>query len=100
VQARKPTSVQAGSRPKPVAAVSRASSGASIPANQPQQADDVRIPYDMVLISLSEEYIDAAHTLGPRVGLLGGRGDVETYNGLVAAGLGCLEACLKVRLLY
>jgi hypothetical protein len=52
----------------------------------------------MVLISLSEEYMDAAHKLGPRVGLLGEMADVETYNGLVAAGLGCLEACLKVRL--
>jgi hypothetical protein len=54
------------------------------------------ITYDMLLLSLSEEYVDAAYQLGPRVALLAEKHDVETYNGLMAAGLRCLDAVLKV----
>jgi hypothetical protein len=54
------------------------------------------LDYDMLLISLSDEYIAAAHKLGPKVAVLEKEGDVEAYNGLIAAGLGCLEAALRV----
>jgi hypothetical protein len=66
-------------------------------AQTPQSAQPDDIAYDMLLISISNEYIDTAYQLGPRVALLGEESDVETYNGLIAAGLTCLEAALKVR---
>jgi hypothetical protein len=66
-------------------------------AQKPDQPQPGDIAYDMLLISLSNEYIDAAYQLGPRVALIGEASDVETYNGLISAGLCCLEAALKVR---
>jgi hypothetical protein len=64
-------------------------------------AHDAHVRYDAVLIGLSNEYIDAAYKLGPRVARFGKEVDesekalVEEYQGLIAAGLGCLEAALK-----
>jgi hypothetical protein len=50
-----------------------------------------------VLLSLSDEYIEAAYKLAPQAsGLVDGPDDsLETYQSLIAAGLGCLEATLK-----
>ncbi|KAF2671600.1 hypothetical protein BT63DRAFT_174559 [Microthyrium microscopicum] len=61
----------------------------------PTEAGADRLQYDQLLISLSEEYVNAAYALGPQVALMADPEAVEIYNGLMAAGLGCLEAALK-----
>jgi hypothetical protein len=68
-----------------------------------ERSEEAIIPYDMLLLSLSEEYIEVAHRLGPRVALISfdteDQKDLElfeTYTKLIAAALGCLEAALKV----
>lgn len=49
----------------------------------------------MLLISLAEEYFQAAHELAPAAALSMTVSDVETYEQLIATGLGCLDAALK-----
>ncbi|KAH6684131.1 cohesin loading factor [Halenospora varia] len=49
----------------------------------------------MLLLSLAEEYFDAAHQLAPSVSLAMTSNNVESYEHLIATGLGCLEAALK-----
>lgn len=78
------------SRPQPVNVASKPQ---SVVPQSPRMAKD-DFAYDLLLISLSNEYIDAARQLGPRVTLLADPNDSETYNGLIAAGLSCLEAAL------
>jgi hypothetical protein len=54
--------------------------------------------YDYVLLSLSDEYIEAAYKLGAQVACQGEENDPETweiYHNLIAAGLSCLDAFLK-----
>jgi hypothetical protein len=67
------------------------------------QAQDDKMPYDLLLLILSEEYLDAAHALGPRVALIPDEGAsdedmelFEAYSKLIASSMGCLEAALKV----
>jgi hypothetical protein len=70
------------------------------PADQSQGGG---MSYDALLLTLSEEYLDAAHSLGPKVARIPDN-DVdeaevelfETYTKLITASLGCLEAALKV----
>jgi hypothetical protein len=50
----------------------------------------------MLLLSLAEEYINAAHSMGSIVALLKRARDLEQYYKLIATGLGCLEVVLKV----
>ena len=52
--------------------------------------------YQVLLLSLADEYLDAAHSHGTRVALSRRESDLEEYYKLVATGLGCLEAVLKV----
>ena len=67
------------------------------------QSGDDKMPYDLLLLMLSEEYLDAAHTIGPRVALISedDASDEEmelfgTYTKLITSSLSCLEAALKV----
>ncbi|KAH8821552.1 cohesin loading factor-domain-containing protein [Xylogone sp. PMI_703] len=53
------------------------------------------LDYPMILISLAEEYFDAAHDIGASVALSMEQGDIEEYQKLIATGLGCLETVLK-----
>ena len=61
-------------------------------------AKSIRHPvdYEVLLLSLADEYLNAAHRHGTAVTLATSQVDVEQYYKLVATGLGCLEAVLKV----
>jgi hypothetical protein len=49
----------------------------------------------MLLVSLAEEYFQAAHELAPTAALSRTVTDVDTYEQLIATGLGCLDTALK-----
>jgi hypothetical protein len=57
------------------------------------------VDYQVLLLSLADEYLNAAHRHGTKMALATRHEDVEEYYKLVATGLGCLEAVLKVRFL-
>lgn len=72
---------------------------------QVQQQDDQQalrkpgkppIDYQVLLLSLADDYINAAHGYGTMAAISRGEMDVEEYYKLLATGLGCLEAVLKV----
>ena len=54
------------------------------------------IDYQVLLLSLADEYLNAAHSHGTMVALQRREMDLEEYYKLLATGLGCLEAVLKV----
>lgn len=54
------------------------------------------VDYQVLLLSLADEYLNAAHNHGTTVASLRKEDDVEEYYKLLATGLGCLEAVLKV----
>lgn len=54
------------------------------------------VDYQVLLLSLADEYLNAAHRHGTKMALATSQADVEEYYKLVATGLGCLEAVLKV----
>jgi hypothetical protein len=54
------------------------------------------VDYQVLLLSLADEYLNAAHSHGTTTSLGTSEADVEEYYKLVATGLGCLEAVLKV----
>jgi Cohesin loading factor len=70
------------------------------PAPKPEVVyDGPKISYDLLLLALSDEYIEAAYKLAPTVATAGDdtkSETFETYYNLIAAGLSCLEATLKV----
>ena len=49
----------------------------------------------MLLVSLAEEYFEAAHAMAPAIISSMSPDDVESYEKLVATGLGCLDTALK-----
>lgn len=55
------------------------------------------IDYQVLLLALADEYFNAAHSKGTMVALQRREMEMEEYYKLVATGLGCLEAVLKVR---
>ncbi len=67
---------------------SAVSSGTSL---QPPPVD-----YQLLLLSLAEDYFTAAHSEGSIVALRRRHSDTQAYYKLIATGLGCLEAALKV----
>ena len=56
------------------------------------------LDYQVLLLSLAEEYFNAAHGQGSLVALAQRGMEMENYYKLVATGLGCLETVLKVGL--
>ena len=63
---------------------------------QPQQAPrDTPVDYELLLLSLAEEYFAAAHGYSSVVSALQQETDMREYYKLVATGLGCLEAVLN-----
>lgn len=52
--------------------------------------------YQVLLLSLADEYLNAAHSQGTTMALSTKQDDVEEYYKLISTGLGCLEAVLKV----
>ena len=61
----------------------------------PAQTAESEIDRPMLLISLAEEYFDAAHELAPSVSMSMNETNVEAYEQLIATGLGCLDTALK-----
>jgi hypothetical protein len=49
----------------------------------------------MLLLALAEEYFEAAHALAPSITFSMTQENVETYEQLIATGLGCLDTVLK-----
>ncbi|RLL94617.1 hypothetical protein CFD26_102343 [Aspergillus turcosus] len=65
-------------------------------AQQPvQKPSNPPIDYQVLLLSLADEYLKAAYGQGTMVALSRREMDIEEYYKLVATGLGCLEAVLK-----
>ncbi|KGO70680.1 Tetratricopeptide-like helical [Penicillium italicum] len=61
----------------------------------PSKATKPPVDYQVLLLSLADEYLNAAHARGTTTSLTANETDVEEYYKLVATGLGCLEAVLK-----
>jgi hypothetical protein len=66
-------------------------------AEKPTKPTKPPVDYQVLLLSLADEYLNAAHNFGTKAALATREADVEEYYKLVATGLGCLEAVLKVR---
>lgn len=62
----------------------------------PPKATYPLIDYQLLLLSLAEDYLAAAHGGGSMAALLQRDGKINEYYKLVSTGLGCLEAVLKV----
>ena len=65
---------------------------------KPAKPSKPPVDYQVLLLSLADEYLNAAHQHGTMTALTARQGDVEEYYKLIATGLGCLEAVLKVSL--
>jgi hypothetical protein len=61
----------------------------------PIQIAGVQIDHPNLLMSLAEEFFDAAHKLAPSTALSMAAADVNAYEKLIATGLGCLDTALK-----
>lgn len=55
------------------------------------------LDYQVLLLSLADEYLDAAHSQGTAIAVTQQEREMDEYYKLIATGLGCLEAVLKVR---
>jgi hypothetical protein len=56
------------------------------------------VDYQVLLLALADEYFTAAHSHGTTIAISNNKIGLEEYYKLVATGLGCLEAVLKVNL--
>ncbi|KAL2855483.1 cohesin loading factor-domain-containing protein [Aspergillus pseudoustus] len=66
------------------------------PTQQPgQKPVKPGIDYQVLLLAMADEYLNAAHVKGTTVALIRRDMELEEYYRLVATGLGCLEAVLK-----
>lgn len=63
---------------------------------KPTKSNKPPVDYQVLLLSLADEYLNAAHRHGTLTALTTRPADVEEYYKLIATGLGCLEAVLKV----
>ena len=67
-----------------------------IPSHPVETSERPPVDYQVLLLVLADEYFNAAHSHGMAVALSRREMDTEEYYKLVATGLGCLEAVLKV----
>ncbi|GAT30714.1 75k gamma secalin [Aspergillus luchuensis] len=63
-----------------------------------QKSAGAPIDYQVLLLAMADEYLNAAHSHGTLVALLRREMEMDEYYKLVATGLGCLEAVLKIDL--
>ena len=70
--------------------------GVSWPTPDRQISTAPSLDYQLLLLCLAEDYLVAAHSEGSMVALLRHERDIQRYYKLIATGLGCLEAVLKV----
>lgn len=61
-----------------------------------EKPDRPPVDYQVLLLTLADEYLSAAHRHGTKMALATSEADVEEYHKLISTGLGCLEAVLKV----
>lgn len=73
----------------------------TIANSTPAQAINTKpsLDYHFILLSLAEDYFAIAHGKGSLTALVHGEMDMQTYYKLIATGLGCLEAVLKVKIM-
>ncbi|KAJ5669249.1 hypothetical protein N7462_010319 [Penicillium macrosclerotiorum] len=64
-------------------------------AEKPAKPNKPPVDYQVLLLSLADEYLNTAHRHGTMMALATNQADVEEYYKLIATGLGCLEAVLK-----
>ncbi|TVY60746.1 MAU2 chromatid cohesion factor-like protein [Lachnellula suecica] len=65
-------------------------------ANMGNSQSDMQSPDTAnLLLALAEEYFEAAHALAPAISFSTTQANIETYDTLMATGLGCLDAALK-----
>ncbi|KAK0661753.1 hypothetical protein DIS24_g2348 [Lasiodiplodia hormozganensis] len=91
------------SRPNPVPVPHAASQAASPPRQptvqvqipRPNPASPPPLNPQQLLLSLADEYIAAAHAMGPTVALSRRQSDEDKYYKLMSTALGCLEAAIK-----
>lgn len=55
------------------------------------------VDFQLLLLTLADEYLDAAHSQGTTLAVSGQREELEQYFKLVATALGCLEAVLMTK---
>lgn len=66
----------------------------SKPTHQPSHPEPP-LDYQILLLSLAEEYFAAAYGCGSMADIVRRERDIQEYYKLIATGLGCLEAVLK-----
>ena len=86
--------------PKPAAPQARQPVHATTPSSTtpkpvPQKPRESLAEPQLLLLSLAEEYIAAAHAIAPMLSLIRGQGDLEQYHQLIATGLSCMEIVLR-----
>ncbi|KAI5286908.1 hypothetical protein KEM54_006407 [Ascosphaera aggregata] len=69
----------------------------SDPAAEDLIPPDLTIDYQTLLLSLADEYMDAAHCQGANLAASRNQNGIEEYYRLIATGLACLETVLKSR---
>ena len=62
---------------------------------QPIQTPNVPLDRPLLLMSLAEEFFDAAHSIAPSVTLSRTGENVEVYEKLISTGLACLDTALS-----
>ncbi|KAI1914052.1 hypothetical protein LOZ61_002471 [Ophidiomyces ophidiicola] len=65
------------------------------PSTPHSKCEKQPIDYQILLLSLADEYLDAAHSQGTILAASHQEADVEQYYKLVATGLCCIEAVMK-----
>ncbi|EEH22187.2 hypothetical protein PABG_04398 [Paracoccidioides brasiliensis Pb03] len=97
LQQRSTPGLQAPPRKSPSLKHMRSKSPVKMP--QPQQHDPgvgkPAIDYHVLLLSLADEYIDAAHSQGTALAVERNEVETDEYYKLIATGLACLNAVLK-----
>ncbi|KAI5309407.1 hypothetical protein KEM55_003302 [Ascosphaera atra] len=88
----RPRSASPGKRPAPSAKRKSASLASEGVAEQPP---DPSMDYQTLLLSLADEYLDAAHSQGATISATRKEEEIEEYYRLIATGLACFEAVLK-----
>ncbi|KAF2491864.1 hypothetical protein BU16DRAFT_530287 [Lophium mytilinum] len=98
-QQKTPGSQQQATRPgqirHPQVVITTPSRSVSVTSTTPRASPSPNgaTDYNPLLLLLAEEYIEAAHGMGPTVSLT--HQDQETYYKLMSTGMGCMEAVLK-----
>lgn len=54
------------------------------------------VDYQVLLLALADEYLDAAHSQATVIAVSKDEQEMEQYYKLIASGLRCMEALLKV----